>query len=100
MTAHEVLWHLLTLGVQMTPMPDGTVRYRAGKGVLTDEVLALIRPHRQDLYLLVEDWSERAAIAEALGGLSQAEAECLAWTCLFTSHDGCAACGYPERAEV
>jgi hypothetical protein len=62
----------------MTPLPDGTVRCRAPKGVLTPALLDVMRQHKAELHALVEEWSERAAIAEYCGGLSRPEAERLA----------------------
>jgi hypothetical protein len=91
----------------MGPSPDGTVRCRAPKGVLTamelftdlrasgavlipmfDHVriaappgapcLALLR----DLLDLLELYGERAALAQYCGGLPRADAEALAWHAL------------------
>jgi hypothetical protein len=82
MSALALLGHLHTLGVEMTPYPDGTVDYIADAGILTPGLLGEIRLHKVDLYDLVEEWSERAAIAEYCGGLSRDVAEALAWTSL------------------
>lgn len=70
-------------GVILTPYPDGTVRCRAPKGVLTPELVDGVRQHKAALHELVEEWSERAAIAEYCGGLSREDAEQLAWTCVL-----------------
>jgi hypothetical protein len=99
MTALGVLQQLRELGVLLTPLPDGTVRYRARKGVVTPALLDTIRQHKSELHALVEEWSERAAIAEYCGGLAQEDAERLAWRCILTSHAGCVACGYPDPAQ-
>lgn len=83
-------------GVVLTPYPDGTVRYKAPKGILTPALVDAMRQHKAALHALVEEWSERAAIAEGCGGLSRPVAEALAWACMLTPHDGCAACGYHD----
>ena len=49
--------------------------------VLTPALLDVMRQHKPALHALVEEWSERAAIAEYCGGLSRPEAERLAWQC-------------------
>ena len=77
MTALDVLQQLHALGVTLTPYPDGTVRCRAPKGVLSHTLRADMRQHKEALHALVEAWSERAAIAEYEAGLPRAEA--LAW---------------------
>jgi len=100
MTALALLQQLHELGVMVTPLPDGTVRYRARKGVLTPAVLDVIRQHKQELHDWAEAFEERAAIAEYCAGLPRPEAEARAWACLLDaqSHTGCAACGYPDVA--
>jgi hypothetical protein len=100
MTALDLIQQLHELGVRLTPLPDGSVRYRARKGVLTPALLDTIRQHKAELHALVEAWSERAAIAEYCGGLRRLEAERLAWACLLDEHGhaGCAACGLPDVA--
>jgi len=82
MTALALLQQLRDLGVALTPYPDGTLRYKAPKGTLTPALLAALRERKQELHGLVEDFEERAAIAEYCGGLSRAEAERLAWACV------------------
>ena len=100
MTAHNLLHQLHELGVILTPYPDGTLRYKAPKGMLTPELLYGMRQHKQELHALVEEWSERAAIAEYCGGLPRPAAEARAWACVLEekAHDGCAACGYQDVA--
>ena len=83
MTALDLLHQLHDRGVILTPYPDGTVRCRASKGVLTPALLDGMRQHKVALHALVEEWSERAALAEYCGGLSRAEAEALAWQCVL-----------------
>ena len=87
MTALALLQQLHERGVILTPYPDGTVRCRAPKGVLTPALHDALRQHKQKLLALVEEWSERAAIAEYCGGLSREDAERLAWACV---------CGEPQ----
>ena len=79
MTALALFAELMANGVGMTPVPGGTVRYTANAGILTPDVLAQIRQHKDALYALVEAFEERAALAEHCGGLARAEAQRLAW---------------------
>jgi hypothetical protein len=83
MTALALLHQLHVLCVILTPYPDGTVRCRAPKGVLTPALLEDLRQHKTALHALVEEWSERAAIAEYCGGVPRVEAEYLAWQCVL-----------------
>jgi len=83
MTPCDLLQQLHALGVVLTPYPDGTLRYKAPKGVLTPALLDGLRQHKTALHTLVEEWSERAAIAEYCGGVPRAEAERLAWQCVL-----------------
>src|SRR5262245_17799409 len=96
MTTLDLFQQLYTLGVKLTPHPDGTIRCRGPQHVLTTDVVDTMRQHKSELHALVEAFEERAAIAEYCGGLSRAEAERLAKACLLTSHDGCAACGMQD----
>jgi hypothetical protein len=98
MSAVALLQQLHDLAVVLTPYPDGALRYRAPKGRLTTALLDAMRQHKAELHARVEAWSERASIAEYCGGLARAEAERLAWRCVLTPHDGCAACGYAESS--
>ena len=79
MTALALLQQLHARGVVLTPYPDGTLRYKAPKGTLTSALLDGMRQHKAALHDLVEEWSERAAIAEHCGGLERQAAEALAW---------------------
>lgn len=99
MSARALLQQLHAHGVVLMPSPDGTVRCRAPKGVLTPALVAELRQQKGPLHALVEEWSERAAIAEYCGGLAREAAERLAWRCILTPHDGCAACGYEDGRE-
>jgi len=82
MTALALLQQLHERGVILTPYPDGTVRCRAPKGVLTPALHNALRQHKAALLDLLEDFEERAAIAEYCAGLSRADADALAWQCL------------------
>jgi len=83
MTALDMLQQLHEYGVILTAYPDGTIHCRAPKGVMTPALVDVMRQHKQELLALVEDWSERAAIAEYGGGLAREAAERLAWQCLL-----------------
>ena len=83
MTTLDLLQQLHELGAELTPYPDGTIRCRAPKDILTPALLDGMRQHKQELHALVEEWSERAAIAEYGGGLAREDAERLAWQCLL-----------------
>lgn len=82
MTALDLLQQLHALGVVLTPSPDGTLRYKAPKGVLTPALLDGMRQHKAALHDLVEAFEERAAILECDGQLSCEEAERVAWACI------------------
>ena len=99
MTTLDLLQRLHERGVILTPSPDGTIRCRAPKQVLTPDLVDTMRQHKAELHALVEAWSERAAIAEYCGGLSREDAERLAWRCVLSLHTGCAACGYEDGQE-
>jgi hypothetical protein len=90
MTARDVLQHLQEHGVSLTPSPDGTVRCRAPKGVLTPALVDVMRQHKAELHALGEAFEERAAILEYDGGLPCDEAERLAWACIQSASDVCA----------
>lgn len=79
MTALDLLLQMHELGVILTPSPDSTVCCRAPTGVLTPDLLDAMRQHKQELYALVEDCEERAAIAQYCSGIPRPEAEALAW---------------------
>ena len=100
MTALGLLQQLHELGVILTPFPDGSVRYRARKGVVTPALLDVIRQHKQELHALVVAFEERAAIAQYCGGFAREKAERLAWARVLTLHAGCAACGYADAPGV
>jgi hypothetical protein len=83
MTAFDLFQQLHALGVVLTPYPDGTLRYKAHKGVLTPALLDGMRQYKAALHALVEEWSERAALVEYDGGIPRTEAERLAWACVL-----------------
>jgi len=83
MTALDLLQQLHELGVILTPYPDGTLRYKAPKGTLTPELVDGMRQHKAELLALVEDFEERAAIAEYCGRLPREASERLGWTCVL-----------------
>jgi hypothetical protein len=58
----------------------------------------VMRQHNPELYAHVEDFEERAAIAQYCSGFPRAAAEALARACILAEplHGGCAACGYPD----
>jgi TubC N-terminal docking domain len=91
MTALALLQQLHERGVTLTPYSDGTLRCRAPKGILTHAFVEAMRQHKAELHALVEEWSERAAIAEYCGGLTREAAERLAWECVVPPHAGCVA---------
>ncbi len=107
MTALSLLQRLHELGVGLTPLPDGTVRYKAPKGVLTPYLLDALRQYKQELHTLVEDFEERAAIAEYDDGLARNDAERLAWACMqgigdegqtIQTAEGCMLTDHPKRS--
>jgi hypothetical protein len=98
MTTLELLQQLHARRVILTPYPDGTLRCRAPKGVLTPALVEAMRQHKAELHDVVEAFEERAAIAQYCSDLPRAEAEALAWVCILAEpvHRGCAASGYPD----
>jgi hypothetical protein len=85
MTALALLQQLHELDVALELYLDGTLRYHAPKGVLTPALVDAMHQHTPGPHARVEEWSERAAIAEYCGGLSRPEAERLAWQCVLGS---------------
>lgn len=100
MTTLELCQQLHALGVVLRPSPDGTLRYKAPKGVMTPALVKGLRQRRGEVHDLVEEWSERAAIIEYAGGLSQAEAEHLAWQCLVQEQPAHATHQQPKSIKV
>ena len=82
MTTMQLLTTLHGLGVTLIPWVD-RLRVDAPEGVLTAELRQAIRTQKGELLALVEEWSERAAIAEYCGRAPRAEAERLAWQCVL-----------------
>ena len=68
MTALALLQQFHELGVVMTPSPDGMVRYRALKGVLTPALLDGMRQHKAALLALAERLRESAPSGAARAG--------------------------------
>src|SRR5262245_24317685 len=83
MIALALLQQLHDLSTVLTPYPEGTLRYKAPKGMLTPALLEGMRQQKPELHALVEVFEERAAIAEYCTGLSRTEAEALAWQCVL-----------------
>ena len=91
MTPTELFSTLRQCGVVLVPMVD-RVRVDAPKGVLTPALRDALHQRKQELLDLVEDFEERAAIAEYCAALSPDAAEALAWECLVAveaSREGC-----------
>ena len=55
MTALDLLQQLHDLGVLLTPFPDGSVRSRAPKGVLTPAMVDAMHQHNPGLHALVAE---------------------------------------------
>ena len=53
MTALALLQQLYTLRMVLTPYPDGTLRYKAPKGVLTPQLLDAMRQHKVALLAML-----------------------------------------------
>lgn len=66
---------LVEASVVLSIDADGMLAIDAPKGVMTDELVAELRAHRDDLLALVEHWTERAAVREYAGGMSRPKAE-------------------------
>jgi hypothetical protein len=83
MTALDLFKDLQTLGVVLTPAPDGTIRYKAPHGVMTDELCEAIRTHKEALRALIEGCEEVTPEPHA--------------PAIATSLPPCALCGGAER---
>jgi TubC N-terminal docking domain len=90
MTTLDLLQQLRDLGMVLTPDPDGTIRYKAPKGVLTPVLREALSEHKAALHALVEAFEERAVIMEYDGRIPRDEAERLAWACIQSARDVCA----------
>jgi hypothetical protein len=55
MTALDVLQQLHDLGMLLTPLPDGVVRYCTRKGGLPPAMVDAMHQHKQALHALVEE---------------------------------------------
>jgi hypothetical protein len=68
------------LGVRLRLYPDGQhLHVSAPVGVLTEEMRAAMRQHKEALLTLVEAFEERAGMLEYDAGLAREDAEWLAW---------------------
>jgi hypothetical protein len=56
MTALDLLQQLHERGGILTPDPDGTLRCRAPKGMLTTALLDAMRQHKPGRHALVAEW--------------------------------------------
>ena len=77
-TVRAHLRPLCTLGVELTSLLDGTLRYKAPKGALTPALVDAMRQHKDALHALVEAFEERAAMAQYGRELERPAAETLA----------------------
>src|SRR5215831_5533555 len=98
MTARDLLLQLHELGVVMTSSPDGTVRCRAPRGVLTPALLDTMREHKVELHILVEEFEARAALMEYDGGVPRGEAARRAWDWLFQKEADAQPASAPSHA--
>jgi len=78
-----LLHQLHTLGVVLTPYPDGMVRHKAPQGMLTPALVDAMHQHKAELHAMMETFEERAAILEYSAALPRAEAERLTWACVL-----------------
>jgi hypothetical protein len=81
MIVQDVLSAVIQAGGRLTP--HGEKITVEAPMPLPQDVLALIREHKQGLLNLLEAFEERRAIVEYCGGLPRAEAEKLAWNCVL-----------------
>lgn len=65
-------------GVILSKSAAGRLLIDAPAGMLTNDIVAEVQAHRDDLLALVEQWNERAAIMEYDGGLAREDAERMA----------------------
>jgi len=79
MTPANLLRALHSLGIVLTAYTDGTIRYKAPRGVLTDAMREAIRTHKEGLRDLVERDTARAARLESVGKLPCEGVEAPTW---------------------
>jgi hypothetical protein len=79
MTSAKAFYRELSaLGVILSIDDQGRLLFDAPKGVMTDELMVAIRPHREELVAIVERIEERAAIIEHDAGIPRSDAERMA----------------------
>ncbi len=78
-SAKSVIRELRALGVYLSIDARGRLAFDAPEGVIGEEMIALIRNHRDELLATVERLEERTAILEHDAGLDRSDAERTAW---------------------
>ena len=77
-----LLAHLRSIGVVLSLDADLKLAFDAPSDVLTDDLLATMRAHREELWALVEQEEERAAIVKHDGGPSRFDPPAVERACL------------------
>jgi hypothetical protein len=85
LTTLDQLQQLRDLGMVLTLYPDGTMRYKAPKGVLTPT--RTLSEHKAALPALIEAFEECTAIIEYNSRLPPDAAERVAWACIHSARD-------------
>jgi hypothetical protein len=70
--------------IRLTVAGDGGLSIDAPQEALTPDLVDRLKAHKAELLVSIERFDERAAIMEFEAGLSQSEAERLAWREYFT----------------
>ncbi len=78
-SAKSLIRELRALGVLLSIDARGRLAFDAPEGVIGEEMIALIRNHRDELLATIESLEERAAILEHDAGMDRSDAESAAW---------------------
>src|SRR5215471_11191830 len=89
MSAFALFQQLYEVGMVLQPYPDGTLRYKAPKVVLTPELLDAMRRHKEGLLALLAQ-PALANDAPAITPSTQA-------TCIYQAHVPSSPPPYPGR---
>jgi hypothetical protein len=82
MTPLEVLRALRARGIEVVLWPNDTLHCQSEAGLLTPDLVAAMRQHKEALLTILEWYEERCGLLEFDGGMSRPAAEREAWRCV------------------